>query len=223
MGAHDRGDDAAPVDVADQHHRHAGARREAHIGDVVGAQVDFGRRPRPLHDDEVGALAHLRPRVQHRVHQFRLERLVVARPRLARHAALHDHLRTGVGLRLEENGIHVDARRHAAGQRLQPLPAPDLAAACVAILGDGGVVGHVLRLERPHRQATVACNPAQAGDQDRLADIGAGALQHERTRHRSGTARATIENCRHTLPRTRFSAQPLRPKRRLHDGIIGLD
>ena len=37
-------DHAAPVDVADQHHRHVGGAGEAHIGDVVGAQIDLRRR-----------------------------------------------------------------------------------------------------------------------------------------------------------------------------------
>ena len=44
------------------------------------------------------------------------------------HAAMHDHLRTGIALRLEQHGIHVAGRRRPAGQRLQGLGAADLAA-----------------------------------------------------------------------------------------------
>ena len=57
MRADERGDDAATVDIADEHDRHVGPRRKAHIGDVARPEIDFGRRPRALDDDEVGALA----------------------------------------------------------------------------------------------------------------------------------------------------------------------
>jgi hypothetical protein len=39
------------VDVADQHHRHLGGARKAHVGDVAGAQVDLGGRAGTLHHD----------------------------------------------------------------------------------------------------------------------------------------------------------------------------
>jgi hypothetical protein len=41
FGAHKACDHAAPVDVADQHHRHAGGACETHVGDVIRAQVDL--------------------------------------------------------------------------------------------------------------------------------------------------------------------------------------
>ena len=47
---------------------------------------------------------------------------------------------------LSSTGFMCTRRRRAAGQRLQRLGAADLA----AVRGDGGVVAHVLRLERPH-------------------------------------------------------------------------
>ena len=50
-------DDAAPVDVADEHHRHVGRAGKAHIGDVAGAQVDLRRRARALDENEVGLVA----------------------------------------------------------------------------------------------------------------------------------------------------------------------
>jgi hypothetical protein len=58
VGADQRGDDAAAIDIADQHDRHIGARRKPHIGDIAGPQVDFGRRSRPLDDDQIGAGRH---------------------------------------------------------------------------------------------------------------------------------------------------------------------
>ena len=69
-------------------------------------------------------------------------------PRLRRadDAALHDHLRADLALGLQQHRVHVHAGRHACRPRLQRLRAADLA----AIGRDGGVVRHVLRLERPH-------------------------------------------------------------------------
>ena len=181
MGAGDRGDDAAAIDVADEDHRHVGARRKAHIGNVAAPQIDLGRRAGAFDDDEVGTLADLGPGVEHGIHQTGFQRLVVACPRLAEHLALHHHLRADIGLRLEQHRVHMDGGRNATGDRLQPLGAADLAAEFVArYIGDGGVVRHVLRLERPHLQPTVPRRAAEARDQHRLADIGACALQHDR-------------------------------------------
>ena len=64
------------------------------------------------------------------------------------------------------------------GARLQRLGAADLA----AVDGDGGVVRHVLRLERRHLEAAPHQRARQARDERRLADIGAGALDHQRGR-----------------------------------------
>ena len=74
----------------------------------------------------------------------------------------------------------MHARRHARGARLHRLGAPDLA----AVDRDGGVVRHVLRLERRHLQAAPHQQPRQARDDRRLAGIGAGRLDHQRGRTR---------------------------------------
>ena len=42
QGTDDAGDDAAAVDVAHQHHGNVGRLGKAHIGDVAGAEIDFG-------------------------------------------------------------------------------------------------------------------------------------------------------------------------------------
>ena len=62
------------------------------------------------------------------------------------------------------------------GARLQRLGPADLA----AIDRDRGVVRHVLRLERPDAEAAIGEQPAEAGADQRLADIGAGAHEHDR-------------------------------------------
>src|SRR6202011_3820462 len=54
-----------------------------------------------------------------------------------------------------------------------------------AIGGDHRVVRHVLRLERPHLEAAPGEAAREARDQQRFADIGAGALQHQRAGHQN--------------------------------------
>jgi hypothetical protein len=93
-------------------------------------------------------------------------------------AAVCDDLRADVALRLQQHRIHVDARGDAAGARLQRLGAADLA----AVGRHGGVVRHVLRLERADFQPTRGEGAAEAGDDERLADVRAGALKHQRAR-----------------------------------------
>ncbi len=80
-----------------------------------------------------------------------------------------------VGFGLEQDRVHVDRGRAAGGEGLEGLGAADLA----AVGGDGGVVGHILRLEGGDVEAAVAGGAAEAGDEEGLADAGAGALDHQ--------------------------------------------
>jgi hypothetical protein len=64
-----------------------------------------------------------------------------------------DHqLRGVIGLRLEQHGVHVGMRRHAAGHGLERLRPADFP----AVHGDGGIVRHVLRLERQNLEPRLA-------------------------------------------------------------------
>ena len=75
----ERGEDAAAVDVADEHDREVGRAREAHVGQVARAQVDLGRAAGALADDDVVARAQVGERVEHGRAQHGLEVLVAAR------------------------------------------------------------------------------------------------------------------------------------------------
>ena len=55
--ADEGGEDAAPVDVADQQHRGVGGVGDVHVDDVAGAQVDLGRAAGALDHDQVVAAA----------------------------------------------------------------------------------------------------------------------------------------------------------------------
>ena len=104
-----------------------------------------------------------------------------SRRRMSRDAlAAHDDLGAGSCSGLSRTGFSGGGR-DARGPRLQRLGAADLA----AIGGDGGIVRHVLRLERRDPQAAIGEGAAEAGDDQRLADIGAGAHEHDGARSHS--------------------------------------
>ena len=62
-------DHAAAIDVADNDHRHVGAPRKAHIGDVAGAQIDLGGAAGALDQHEIGLAFRSLEAFQHRRHQ----------------------------------------------------------------------------------------------------------------------------------------------------------
>src|SRR5258708_15202227 len=105
--------------------------------------------------------------------QFGLLGLILAPPGIANDAALHDHLRAGFALRLQQHRVHVHARWHACSPRLQRLRPSDF----TAVRSNGGIVSHVLGLERPAPQTTLTENTPQSGDQKRAPYISPGNLQ----------------------------------------------
>jgi hypothetical protein len=171
-------DHAAAIDVADQHHGRIGGACKPHIGYVVGAQIDLRGAAGAFDEHDVGLRLEARKAVEHGRHQLRLDRLVFRGLGCAVDAALHHDLRADLALRLEQDRVHVHARGNPRGARLQRLGAADLA----AIAGDRGVVRHVLRLERAHREPAIGKGARETRDDQRLADVRAGALEHERAR-----------------------------------------
>ena len=152
------------------------ARAKPILAMSLRAQIDFRRAAGAFHQHDVG-LARRRAKLSSTNGSsvgFML--LIGGGLGGAVHAALHHDLRADLALRLQQHRVHVHARRRARGARLQRLRAADLA----AVRGHRRVVRHVLRLERPHREAAVGERARQAGDDQRLADIRPGALEHER-------------------------------------------
>ena len=179
LRAHDLRDHTAPVDIPHQDHRHLCGTGKPHVGDVTRPQIGLRRAARALHDDQVALTGKPLKRLQNRRHQRRLALSEGRRLLRSGDLPLHDHLRPCGGLRLEQDGVHVRMRRDPGGARLQSLRAPDLA----PVLGHGGVVGHVLRLERPHGDPAPDTGADQPGHDHRLADIAAGPLNHDRPGH----------------------------------------
>ncbi len=175
----DLGDDAAAVDIAEENHR-----RRRRRGRSPYSQCRFARRlisealPAPSTRTRSAEPPKPRETVLHGGEQFRLPRLIVARRRLADDAAKRHDLRPAAVMRLQEHRIHIDGRRDAAGARLHRLGAADFA----AVRSRRRIVGHVLRLERPHRKAALVKGAAEPGDDQRLADVRPRSLQHQRLR-----------------------------------------
>ena len=100
LGADETCDHAATVDVADEDDGHVCFARKAHVGDVVRAQVDLGRRSGALDQDDIGVLADAGEAVEHHRHQVLLHLLKGCGLGIAVHAALHHDLRPVLALRL---------------------------------------------------------------------------------------------------------------------------
>ena len=172
--ADQRRDHPPAIDIADEHHRHPRRAREPHIGDVAAAQVDLGGAPGAFDHDDIGLRAQAVIAGEHVVEQTGTPLAPVRRAERPADAPVNDDLRGAVALRLEQHRVHVDMRRDARSERLRRLRAADLA----AIVGDRGIVRHVLRLERPDDEPAIGERATQAGDQHRLADVRPRPLQH---------------------------------------------
>ncbi|CAB5603692.1 Uncharacterised protein [Pseudomonas aeruginosa] len=175
QGADQVGEDPAAVDIGDQDHRAIHRFGEAHVGDVVGAQVDLRRRAGALHHHHPVGGGEPPMGSQHRFHRHALVVVVGGGVHAGHRAAMDDHLGADVGVRLEQHRVHVGVRRQPAGLGLDRLGAADLA----AVGGDRAVQRHVLRLERHHRDAAPGQPAAQRGHQGALAGVRGGALDHQ--------------------------------------------
>ena len=175
LRAHDLRDDPAPVDVPEHDDRHIGGAGEAHVGDVVGAQVDLRSAPRALYDHQIRLLPQALETLEHRAHEAGFQGLIIPRVGGPRDLALHHDLRADHALGLQQHRVHMHAGGGAAGPGLKRLRPADLA----AIRRHRRIVGHVLRLEGPHAQAAIAEDTTKPGDDKRFADVRTHALDHE--------------------------------------------
>ena len=178
-GPHEGREDAAAVDVADEQHRSVGRLRDVHVHDVAVLQVDLGRAPGPLDDDEVHLARAAPSRLSRTIAaQLGLHRVVLGRGEGLPGAAEQHHLRARVPLRLQEDRVHLDGGVDAGRLGLDRLGAPNLA----AVGGDGRVERHVLRLEGRDAQPRPAEEPAEPGDDEALPHRRRGPLDHQRPR-----------------------------------------
>ena len=125
LGADEAGDHAAAVDVADQHDRHVGRARKAHVGDVAGAQVDLRRRlPAPSTSTRSASAARLREALQHGAAAAWASSPGIRAPwQLPTTRPCTTTCAPDLALRLQQHRVHV--RRSAARRRRAPAaPGP---------------------------------------------------------------------------------------------------
>lgn len=142
-------------------------------------QIDLGAAAGTLDQHQIGLGTEALEGVQHGGHQPLAHLVIDPRRAVAERAPAQHHLRADVGLGFQEHRVHVDRRRHTAGTRLERLSASDFATRLfavgtgrhVGVGGDGGVVAHVLRLERTHHQPASGVGAAESGDQQAFADV----------------------------------------------------
>ena len=174
-GAVEMGEGAAAVDVGDQQAARARMPRHPHVDDIAGVQVDLGRGASPFdHDEVVGG-----PQFVERLADVGPDPLTASAPRHGAELAVglpqQDDLAAGIGLGLEEDGVHAHIGPHAGREGLEVLGAADFAPATVGAGHDAGVVAHVLRLERGDLEALAREVAAQGGGQPAFARAAGGA------------------------------------------------
>ena len=168
-------EDAPLVDVADQQDGAAGITRHRHVDDVGCPQVQLHGTARPFNDDQVILFAQPIERGRDDGPQGVLAFIVARRLHRLPRLAQHDDLRARVSLGFEQHRVHVGTRRYPRRLRLHRLGSANLG----AVGADGGVVRHILGLERRHAQAAPCEYPAQGRGQRALADRRAGSHHHE--------------------------------------------
>jgi hypothetical protein len=111
QGPDQMGEHAAAIDVGDQQHRTIHRFGIAHVGDVVGAQIDLGRAAGAFNYHRFEQIGQALMRGQHRFHRHAFVVVVGARIQVGDDAAVHDHLRAGIAVGLEQDRIEIGMRR----------------------------------------------------------------------------------------------------------------
>ncbi len=185
-GSVERREEAAAVDVAHDHHREVRRGGQAHVGDVVGAQVDLRRGAGPLADDHVEARPQVGQALQHLREQRRLQRAVAQRGDVGDRLPQDDHLAVVFAAGLQEDRVHRRLGGHPGGGGLHDLGAADLR----PVGRDHRVVAHVLRLERRHRYPLARQPPADPGGDHRLPGVRGRAGDEQGAAHARGPTSA---------------------------------
>lgn len=171
-----RGEGPAAVDVDHHDGRHPRRGREGEVDQVTVQQVDLRGSARALRDHPVVLGPKGRERLENHVTQTP-RRLAVRRGVRRPDLVTEDHEVAGPGRGgLEEDRVHPAVRGHPCRPRLHGLGASDL----TPVVGDRGVVGHVLGLERRDVSTRVGPDPAQGGGDGGLAGTTGGTADQQR-------------------------------------------
>ena len=166
---------AATINVRDQQHRHVCFLGKPHVGDVVGAQVDFSRAAGAFANQAIVLRRQPLPGIHDRMHRRGFVGVIGPGFQIEARLALYDHLRPLVGGRLQQHRVHVGMRFQTAGLRLHCLCPADLS----SIHRDSRIQRHVLRLERRDADPPAVQYPAQSGGQRAFTGVGSRSLDHQ--------------------------------------------
>ena len=169
MGADEAGDDAAAIDVADEHHRHVGCCRKAHVGDVAGAQIDLRRAAGALDQNDIGVARRDAAKLSSTAGSSSALRCVIGRARAS--------CRRGVPCTITCAPVSVSGLSSTGFMwTLGDMPAARACTACARPISPPSTVTAALfdmfcglngATFRPRRTSA----RAQARDQGRLADV----------------------------------------------------
>ncbi|SKZ48174.1 Uncharacterised protein [Mycobacteroides abscessus subsp. abscessus] len=113
-GAEEVRERSAAVDIGDEDHRKACRSRQAHVGDVGGAEVDLGDRSCAFADDDVEFCTQRGEFVGDHLAQLRTSGEVVPRTHIAGRSAADHDVRTSVTARFQQHRVESCRRCESA-------------------------------------------------------------------------------------------------------------
>ena len=123
MGKH-----ATLIDVGNNNHRTVGLFRKAHVGNIIGPQVDLGGAASAFHYHYLILLFKAAVRLHHCIHRDLFIIVVFNRIHMANSMAMDNHLSPSIARGLEQDRVHIGVGIEKAGLSLECLSAADLAA-----------------------------------------------------------------------------------------------
>ena len=201
---------AAPVNISRQQHRRVHQLRHAHVDNIVGTQVDFGRTARPFNDDDIVFCGKAVIGFQNIRDQLPLHAEILGGAHLTANFAIDNNLTANVAGRLEQNGIHSHIRFLPSCLGLHHLRPAHFQ----AVPGDIAVQRHILAFKGGYFQPVLCKNPAQTSAQKAFSRAGHGALYHNTPGlfHRTTSFNACIRRMFslwvRTAVRYQFSSSP---------------
>ena len=152
----------------------------SHVHYIIGLEIHFGRTASAFNDNGIIGAVQTLQGIFHRLEGLEgVSFVIFPCAEIADGLSHDDDLGAGVSRWLQQYGIHVHHGIKTRGLSLGNLGTAHFQSFLCYI----GIKGHVLRLEGNHPPAFPIKNAAKCRRQNALANMGAGALQHNIIRH----------------------------------------
>jgi hypothetical protein len=151
--------------------------RNAHVHDFPVIEIHLGRGSRPFHHESIVFLGQLLQRVVDHLEAFLHGESLMVLPTFHRSEDLSekDDLAPAVHHRLEEDWVHVHGRQRPSRLGLHSLRPANL----LSIIGNVGIVGHVLTFEWGNLVSQIGKHAAKTGHDEALAGVAGRTLDHD--------------------------------------------